>query len=350
MIKVEESNLYREIHEQPKHVEHCLRLNEEMMEKIASEVKRRDIKQVVLVGRGSSDHANLVGKYAFEIYTDMIASIATPSVTTYYDGNVDYSNALVIGISQCGEAQDVFEVLSKCHNQGGIAVSITNVRDCLMSSFEYYMNLECGEEKSFTACKSYLTQMTILLGLVAKISGSKALSSQLKKAPEVIEKCFEIEKQIYQILPMYRNANQVYLFARGLLYALANETELKIIEASYLDARCYASSDFYHGPISMTPRFMPNIFFIADSTTNETTIELHNKLKDEKNLYTMIVTNDEKISKLANHSVLLPEECDGILGVYGCAVFSQLFACLLAIERGYNPDFPEGLSKVTVTR
>ena len=351
MIKIEDSNMYREIHDQPKHVKDCLELNAEKMDKIAKVVKERQIKQVVLVGRGSSDHANLVGKYAFEIYTDMVASISAPSVVTYFQGEVDYSNCLVIGISQCGEAQDVFEVLSKCQKQGGVAVSITNVRDCLMASIdEYYMNCECGEETSFTACKSYLTQTTILLGLVAKISGNKSLQEQLDKAPEVIEKSFEIEEQIRKILPLYRNANQVYLFARGFLYALANETELKIIEASYLDARCYASSDFYHGPISMTPRFMPNIFFVADSVTNETTMDLHDKLKEEKDLYTMIVTNNESYAKKAHHSVLLPKECDGILGLYGCAIFSQLFACLLSIERGFNPDFPVGLSKVTVTR
>ena len=58
----------------------------------------------------------------------------------------------------------------------------------------------------------------------------------------------------------------------------------------------------------------------------------------------------KEYAEMADHSVVLPEECDGILGVYGCAIFSQLFACLLAIERGYNPDFPVGLSKVTVTR
>jgi glucosamine--fructose-6-phosphate aminotransferase (isomerizing) len=351
MIGINDSNMYREIHDQHRHVADCLRLNADMMKKSAKEVKERNIKSVVLVGRGSSDHANLVGRYAFEMYTDMVATIAAPSVVTMYNGKVDYSNSLVIGISQCGQAQDVYEVLKRCDDQGGIAVSITNVRDCLMATLkEYYMNCECGEEKSFTACKSYLTQMTILLGLVAEISGDASLKEALEKAPSVIEKCYEIEEQVRAILPMYRNANQVYLYGRGLLNALANEAELKIIESAYLDARCYGSSDFYHGPISMTPRFMPNIFYVADTLTNQSTMDLHNKLRSEKQLYTTVVTNVKEYAEMADHSVVLPEECDGILGVYGCAIFSQLFACLLAIERGYNPDFPVGLSKVTVTR
>ena len=38
-----------------------------------------------------------------------------------------------------------------------------------------------------------------------------------------------------------------------------------------------------------------------------------------------------------------------IAGVFGMVVFSQLFACLLSLARGYNPDEPIGLSKTTVT-
>ena len=123
MIGINDSNMYREIHDQHRHVADCLRLNADMMKKIAKEVKVRNIKSVVLVGRGSSDHANLVGRYAFEMYTDMVATIAAPSVVTMYNGKVDYSHSLVIGISQCGQAQDVYEVLKRCDDQGGIAVS-----------------------------------------------------------------------------------------------------------------------------------------------------------------------------------------------------------------------------------
>ena len=52
---------------------------------------------------------------------------------------------------------------------------------------------------------------------------------------------------------------------------------------------------------------------------------------------------------MANEAVLLPKEAEGGAGVFGMAVFSQLFACLLSLARGYNPDEPIGLSKTTVT-
>jgi glutamine--fructose-6-phosphate transaminase len=48
---------------------------------------------------------------------------------------------------------------------------------------------------------------------------------------------------------------------------------------------------------------------------------------------------------MANEAVLLPKEAEGVAGVFGMAVFSQLFACLLSLARGYNPDEPIGLYK-----
>ena len=78
--------------------------------------------------------------------------------------------------------------------------------------------------------------------------------------------------------------------------------------------------------------------FIADET-------------DKKNNATdyIVVTNNEKYITMANEAVLLPKEAEGVAGVFGMAVFSQLFACLLSLARGYNPDEPIGLSKTTVT-
>ena len=62
MIDTKESVFWKEIFEQPEAVRNCLKENEPVLREIAKEVKERKIKTVVCVGRGSSDHANLVGR------------------------------------------------------------------------------------------------------------------------------------------------------------------------------------------------------------------------------------------------------------------------------------------------
>lgn len=350
MATKETSNMWKEIHEQPEAVRNCIEKNRDVMKSIARQVKQRDIKTVVFAARGSSDHACLIARYVFEIYCGMVASIACPSVVTQYSNTMDYSNVLLIGVSQSGGAADVYEVMKKCHGEGGICVSVTNVRDSLMTKTgSFYMNNECGPELSITAAKSYLTQTAMLIGIAAYISGSSELMNLLTRLPDIVASSMELEPQVEHLLPLYRNVEHLMIYGRGYLAALGMETELKIQETSYLDARCYASSDYRHGPIATAQRFVPCIFFIADKETNKGVIELHQRLKEEKKIFSTIVTNDKEIAAMGDSSVLIPGDCDGLAAVFPCAVFSQMFACLCSMSRGYNPDNPDGVSKNTVT-
>ncbi|MEF9919927.1 MAG: SIS domain-containing protein [Erysipelotrichaceae bacterium] len=350
MITCEESKLWKEIHEQPQAIRNCLKINTPIFKEIANEVKARGIKTVVFAARGSSDHAAQAARYLFETYCGMVASIATPSVITCYNGNVDYSNVLLIGVSQSGGAQDVYQVMKRCDEQGGICVSITNVEGSLMNTIgKYRMNNECGVETSITAAKSYITQLTMLTGIAAYISNNSELISKLDHLADIVEESMQLENQVKAIIPVYRNCEHMLVFGRGLLYGLAQETELKVQEASYFDARAYASSDYRHGPIATSLRFVPAMFFIADTPTNNCIITLHERLKKEKDIYSTIVTNLPDIAASGDTSILLPSHIEGLYAVYACTVISQMFCCLLALARGYNPDEPVGVSKQTVT-
>lgn len=349
---VSQSNMWREVHDQPKIIKEMMEINASIIQKLCEEVKEKNIRKVVLVGRGSSEHALLVGKYAFEIFTPLLASMSSPSVVTQFEGKIDLSDTLTIGVSQCGEAKDVYTVLKRCQDSGGIAVSITNEKECLLRNVgNYYINCECGKETSFTAAKSYMAQTTIILMIAAYLSGDQKLIAELMKAPGIIESCLdkEVENQIKESIPLFRNTQDILILARGFGFAVANETELKIMEASYTNAKAYSSCDYPHGPIATTKRFIPVIFFLTDERADESTIQLIERMEKEFKISSLIVTNKEKYKNLGNCSVLLPENAEGVSGVFALAVFSQLFACLLAIARGYNPDEPIGLSKTTVT-
>ncbi|MDY5277072.1 MAG: hypothetical protein SPH06_04360, partial [Erysipelotrichaceae bacterium] len=78
-------------------------------------------------------------------------------------------------------------------------------------------------------------------------------------------------------------------------------------------------------------------------------IDLHDRLKDERDIFSVIVTNNQEYANKADLSIVFDAKYDGIKAVYVCAVISQMLACLLSISRGYNPDNPDGVSKHTVT-
>src|SRR4026208_1470749 len=74
-------------------------------------LRDRDIDLIVLVARGSSDNAALFGRYLLEITTGIPVSLSAPSVHTLYKAKLNLKHALVIGVSQSGEGEDINLVL-----------------------------------------------------------------------------------------------------------------------------------------------------------------------------------------------------------------------------------------------
>ncbi len=350
MINTEKSVLWQEIFEQPQAVKKCIETNREIFAQIGKEVRERGLRHVVFVGRGSSDHANLVARYVFENHCRMTASIAAPCVVTAYKSDIDYSDCLMIAVSQSGGGRDIYEVMKKCDADGGLCVSVTNVPGSLMTEAgKYKINNACGPEKSITAAKSYMTQLVVNLGIAAYISESSELLSILDELPEILQKSLALETQVRDVVRWYRNTAKLMVFGRGYLGALAAETELKIQETSYLDARSYGGADYIHGPIATAERFVPGIYFMADKATNYSVQALLERLQKEYQVWSTVVTNDPKLAEMGDTCVMIPAEYDGLRAVFPCAVFSQMFACLCSLSRGYNPDAPVGVSKTTVT-
>ena len=222
MIDTSTSIFWKEIFEQPQAVADCLAANCEICRQIADEVKARNIKTVVLVGRGSSDHANLVGRYLFESRCGMVVSISAPSVVTAYRSKPDYSNVLMIAVSQSGGAQDIYEVMRECDIQGGLCVSLTNVEGSLMTQAgKYQINNHCGPENSVTAGKSYMTQVVVLTAIAAYISEDSELLHTLDIIPQIISDSLTVlEGQVRDVVRFYRETEHMLIIGRGLMDAL----------------------------------------------------------------------------------------------------------------------------------
>ncbi|MGE5597866.1 MAG: SIS domain-containing protein, partial [Bacteroidota bacterium] len=94
---------------------------------LAEAVGKRPIDLVVLAARGTSDHAAVYGRYVLEYLAGLPVALAAPSLVTLYRRPLRLANALVIGISQSGEAADVDEYLLAARAAGALTATITNV-------------------------------------------------------------------------------------------------------------------------------------------------------------------------------------------------------------------------------
>lgn len=341
--------MWKEIFQQPQAIRDAIDRNFSELQTIAKDVHQRKIKHLVFIGRGSSEHACFIAKYVAEIHTTLHVSMIQPSIFTLYHGKVDYSDALVVALSQSGGAKDVAKVLLACQEQGALTVTLTNVKGSVLSDLgDYNLNNECGPELCVTATKSFMTQFIFLVALINAIQPTKVLTSFLNQADEAAKQALTLSDQIHKFVPMFASKDHMLIFGRGLSFAMGLEAELKIQETCTLDARCYATSDYVHGPIVTADPQTPALFYAFDEHTNADVIELMDKLHHEKKIEILVITDQPDIAD-THRSILIDPKGEPLNGVILGMMLSQMLACQMSIQRGYNPDAPIGVTKNTVT-
>lgn len=342
--------MWEEIGQQPEVMERCLITNKGTMNALLNAIRAADVRSVVIAARGTSDHAGVYAKYMIEYCLGIPVSLAAPSIVTVYGKPMKFRNTLVIGISQSGKAADVLEVLKEANRSGGITLSITNYTDSPMAlESQFHFFTDAGVEKSVAATKTFIGQMYLVAQLAARWSEDKALEAELAKVPAKLEETIESSNDIKEKVQRYRYMNDCFVLARGINYPIALESALKIQETTYVRAKGYATSDFYHGPFAMIERATPVIVYAPEGPSLKFTTEMVARLK-ENEAELLVVSNNKELLASANTSFVIPDtDNDAVSPFYNIAI-GQMFACQLSLAKGLNPDSPRGLNKVTITK
>ena len=156
------SVLYEEILEQPAALTRALTGGRGPIAALVAEIKRRDIRFVVLAARGTSDNAATYAKYLLQIVCGVPVALAAPSVHTLYEADVNYSGALVIGVSQSGVGTDINAVIAHARKRGALTAAITNTENSDLAGIaEHLLLCHAGCEKAVAATKTYTTTLAL---------------------------------------------------------------------------------------------------------------------------------------------------------------------------------------------
>src|SRR5687768_2114554 len=160
-----------EIAAQPEALSRTIAAERSKIAKLGKFLKDRDIDLIVLVARGSSDNAALFGRYLLEITTGIPVSLSAPSVHTLYNAKLKLDHAMVIGVSQSGEGEDINQVLSNARACGAYTVGMTNEPSSSMTGFIHETFLmHDGKERSVAATKTFTGQMMLFYMLADRKS------------------------------------------------------------------------------------------------------------------------------------------------------------------------------------
>ncbi|HVG30842.1 MAG TPA: SIS domain-containing protein [Pyrinomonadaceae bacterium] len=341
--------MLQEIAEQPAALRQTIAEEGAKVARLGRFLRARGIDLIVLVARGSSDNAALFGRYLLEIKTGIPVSLSAPSVHTLYRARLDLSRALVVGVSQSGEGEDINLVLENARAGGAYTVGITNEVDSAMTGVvEETLLTHGGRERSVAATKTFTGQMLHFYMLASALAETEAQRIDYAPIPDWVERALELRAAVAEMVERYVFMENCVVVGRGLLYANAYELALKLMETCYVVAERFSSADFLHGPLAMVERHFPVVLFAQPGVTREATRALVARLR-ELRADTLAITDDEGIASSCTRSLVMPAGLEELLAPIPYIVPAQLFAALLAHCKGLDPDAPRSLSKVTRT-
>lgn len=347
---VTSTHLYREIHEQPAVLQTLLDTERRTAEALAAAILSRDVTHVVIAARGTSDNAARYAQYVLGSCNELSVGLAVPSLFTHYNRPPRFRNALVLGISQSGKSPDIVAVLAEARRQGALTAVVTNEpASDLAGQGDFVISLHAGQEKAVAATKTYSAELGAIALLSAVLSDDSAMLASLLKVPDAVARSLEIDDRVAQLAERYRFMSRCVVIGRGYNYATAYELALKLKELTYTFAEPYSSADFLHGPLALIEEGFP-VFVVAPTGAllgeMQDFVQTVGKYKGE----VLCISDAAAICDLSRRSLLIPETVPEWLSPMTMIVPGQLFCLHLAHTRGYDPDSPRTITKVTQTR
>ena len=344
-MKIKDFKMFSEISETPDVFSRLIN-SEAQFQKAAEKIKARNITNVIILARGTSDNAGHYLKFLIEVKLGLPVGLASPSSVSIYGAKVDFKDTLVIALSQSGRSPDLITFASAAKEGKALLITMTNNSDSPLANVgDLHIDLSAGLEVAVAATKSYSAELLASLLLVDSWIGnmSAGRSHLVVSSRECIANLGEVDSFAKSL-----DANrEIVVIGRGYAYANAKELALKIQETSYIPVQGMSSADYQHGPIATLNSDSQVIVLSPSGMPKKALEDSMVRIRQSEPEIIWLGSNElaltkERVIKGSNQA---KEEESTIID----AALIQYLTLGFAVKNGFNPDSPAGLSKVTKT-
>jgi glucosamine--fructose-6-phosphate aminotransferase (isomerizing) len=344
-MKVKDFKMYSEISETPDVFSRLIN-SEAQFQQAAEKIKARNITNVIILARGTSDNAGHYLKFLIEVRLGLPVGLASPSSVSIYGAKVDFKDTLVIALSQSGRSPDLITFASAAKEGKALLITMTNNSDSPLANVgDIHIDLSAGLEVAVAATKSYSAELLASLLLFDSWIGnmSAGRSHLVDSSRECIANLGEVDSFAKSL-----DANrEIVVIGRGYAYANAKELALKIQETSYIPVQGMSSADYQHGPIATLNSDSQVIVLSPSGMPKKALEDSMVRIRQSEPEIIWLGSNElaltkERVIKGSNQA---KEEESTIID----AALIQYLTLGFAVKNGFNPDSPTGLSKVTKT-
>ncbi|WP_260923279.1 SIS domain-containing protein [Novosphingobium sp. 9] len=330
--------------EAPEAVGRLLAANAGVLAELGRTLRETPPSLVVTCARGSSDHAATYGKYMIETKLGIPVASAAPSVASVYEAPVVPGGALMIAISQSGRSPDLLATVEAYKAAGARIVALVNDETSPLAAMaDVFVPLKAGPEKSVAATKSYIAALAGLAAIVAHWSEDEAMLTALNGLPDGLAAVRSLVP--FGLVDLLKDANNLFIIGRGYGFAVAQEAALKLKETCGLHAEGFSAAEVRHGPMAIVNAGFPILAFAGSDaggpSVREAADEFERRDAAVRRLDALENIPGGSVAQLAGHPALEP------------LLMIQAFypeANALSLARGFDPDAPAHLRKVTETR
>jgi glucosamine--fructose-6-phosphate aminotransferase (isomerizing) len=334
--------MFQEAREAPVRVQAQFDRDAQHVVRIAAALRDFKPRMVLTSARGSSDHAATFARYLIETSLGLVTSSASPSVSSVYGARQDLSQCLFLVISQSGRSPDLLTAAAAAKASGALVLALVNAEDSpLAAAADHVIPLRAGPELSVAATKSYICALAAIVHLVAHWSGNSSLLSAFASLPAQLDASWQLDWQ--PMVEALRPAQNLFVLGRGLGLGVAQEAALKFKETCGLHAEAFSSAEVRHGPMALLEKKLPVLIFTQDDETRPG-LEALAQEWSAQGVNVLMAGSDSPGVK-----TLPAVTADAVIAPLLLAQTFYRWTATLSVARGYDPDHPPHLKKVTET-
>jgi len=312
----------------------------DVFEALGERIAKAKPRVIVFCGRGSSGHVGVYLRYLFEVRLNLLVSAAAPSVVTAYQRPPEFRDALFIVVSQSGRSPDLVNATQVARKDGAMTLAIVNDEESpLATASELVLPIKAGIERAVAATKTVALSMIAGAKLVATLARDDDLHLGLQRLPLRLQSALACDWTAWA--DSAADAPAAFVVGRGYGLGCVREIALKVGEILRVPTLAYSAAELRHGPRASIKPATPVLVLRQNDQAAAAVDDLVRDLA------------------VAGETMFIAGGGAGTLPWIGddhpiCDPIAMLMPAYCAIEtaarrRGFDPDHPPHLSKITRT-
>lgn len=299
---------------------------------------------VVTIARGSSDHAAAFLGYLIMAHLGKLVTSLPMSLVTLYQPKIDGKGLLSIALSQSGRSPDLIIPTETFRKSGACTVALVNeVNSPLAAAAEWTIPLHAGDERSVAATKSFICELAASVRLLSAWCSSELRTDLLAELPIALEEAAQTDWS--PALEVLKDADRLFVIGRGTCLPIALEAALKFKETCGIQAEAFSAAEVKHGPMALVNDEYPLLVFAPHGPTQASLIALAQEMRGRSRKVLLAAPPEVKGADLP----MVDTGSEILNPIVAIQSFYPMVEAL-ARARGFNPDVPPHLNKVTLTK